>query len=305
MDAFAATRLAAGTAFLVVAAASDLRTRRVRDPLWIGLGTLGLVVVAVKFVVESAPWSAWTFAGSAALLFYAVFFGRPLTEEDGFHARSVRIAVFSVAGVMWIAPFAFRGAVPATGSTAELASTPVIIVAYQGLYRLRILHGGADAKGLMAITLLVPTYANALPFPLLMPDPRVDAALRIVFPFSLVVWVDAAIVSLAIPIGLFLFNVLRGDVAIPQAFLGYRARLDPFPAHAWLMEKITSRGEHVLVLFPKRGENPADDIARLRATGVDRAWVTPKTPFMLPLLVGFLLAFLAGNLVLAVFGLGH
>ena len=305
MDAFAATRLAAGTAFLVVAAASDFRTRRVRDPLWIGLGALGLVVLASQLVVESAPWSAWSFAGSAALLFYAVFFGRPLTEEDGFHARPVRIALFLVAGVMWIAPLAVTGAVPATGSTPAMASTPVMIVVYQALYRLRVLHGGADAKGLMAITLLVPTYPNALPFPLLVADPRVDSGLRIVFPFSLVVWVDAAIVSLAIPVGLFIFNALRRDFAIPQAFLGYRARLDALPTHAWLMERITPRGEHVLVLFPKRGENPADDIARLRAAGVDRAWVTPKTPFMVPLLIGFLLAFLVGNLLLAVLGLGR
>jgi len=305
VDAFAATRLAAGTAFLVVAAASDLRTRRVRDPLWIGLGTLGLVVLAAQLVVESAPWPAWSFAGSAALLFYTVFFGRPLTEEDGFHARPIRIAVLLIAAAMWLAPLAFAGAVPASGSTPGLASMPVMIVVYQGFYRFRVLHGGADAKGLMAITLLVPTYPNAVPFPVLMPDPRVDSVLRTVFPFSLIVWVDAALVSLAIPIGLFLFNAVRGDLAIPQAFLGYRARLDSFPAHAWLMEKMTPRGEHVLVLFPKRGENPAEDIARLRATGVDRAWVTPKTPFMLPLLVGFLLAFVAGNLLLAVLGLGR
>src|SRR5207245_1136009 len=201
--------LAHEAAFLLVAAASDFRTRRVRDPLWIGLGTLGLVVLASQLVVESAPWSAWSFAGSAALLFYAVFFGRPLTEEDGFHARPVRIALFLVAGVMWIAPLVVTGAVPATGSTPAMASTPVMIVTYQALYRLRVLHGGADAKGLMAITLLVPTYPNALPFPLLVADPRVDSGLRIVFPFSLVVWVDAAIVSLAIPVGLFIFNALR------------------------------------------------------------------------------------------------
>lgn len=305
MDAFAAARLAAGTASLVVAAASDLWTRRVRDPLWIGLGTLGLIVLAEELFVESALWPAWSFAGSAALLFYAVFFGRPLVEEDGLHARPVRIALFLAAGVLWIAPLGLAGPFPATGTTAELASTPVMIVVYQGLYRLRVLHGGADAKGLMAITLLVPTYPNAVPFPLLAPDPRLDSVLRLAFPFSLVVWVDAAIVSLAVPLALFVFNAVRGDLALPQAFLGYRARLDSFPAHAWLMEKITTRGEHVLVLFPKRGGSPADDIAQLRAAGVNRAWVTPQTPFMVPLLVGFLLAFFAGNLLVAVLGLAR
>lgn len=305
MDAFAATRLAAGTAFLVVAAASDLRTRRVRDPLWIGMGSLGLIGLAAQLVVESAPWPAWAFAGSAAVLFYAVFFGRPLIEEDGFHVRPVRIALFLVAGTLWIAALAFVGSVSAVGPVLELASAPAMIVVYQGFYRLRVLHGGADAKGLMALTLLVPTYPNVLPFPLLMPDPRVDSVLRLVFPFSLVVWVDAAIVSLAIPVGLFIFNALRGDLAIPHAFLGYRVRLDSFPEHAWLMEKITPKGDHVLVLFPKRGGRPVDEIARLRAAGVHRAWVTPQTPFMVPLLVGFLLAFVVGNLLLAVLGLGR
>jgi len=97
VDAFAATRLAAGTAFLVVAVASDFRTRRVRNLLWIGLGTFGLVILVGELLVESAPWPAWSLAGSAALLFYAIFFGRPLFDDDGFHARLGRIVLFLAA----------------------------------------------------------------------------------------------------------------------------------------------------------------------------------------------------------------
>src|SRR5213079_3749363 len=43
MDGFAVTRLVIGAGFLLVAAAADVRTRRVPDPLWIGLGSIGLV----------------------------------------------------------------------------------------------------------------------------------------------------------------------------------------------------------------------------------------------------------------------
>src|SRR3989454_11132363 len=93
VDAFAVTRLAAGTAFLVVAAASDLGARRVRNPLWIGLGTLGLVLLGTVLLVESAPWPTWSLAGSAALLFYEVFFGRPLFDEDGLHAPTGRVGL--------------------------------------------------------------------------------------------------------------------------------------------------------------------------------------------------------------------
>src|SRR2546426_4703344 len=134
---------------------------------------------------------------------------------------------------------------------------PIVVLVYQGFYRLRVLHGGADAKGLMAVALLIPVYPDALPFRVLQADARVDALLRVLFPFSLVIWVDAAILSLAVPVALLIYNAARGDLALPQALLGYRAPLNPFPAHAWLMEKITARGGPVLVLCPRGGPWPS------------------------------------------------
>lgn len=302
MDFFAATRLAIGAGFLFVAAASDLRTRRVRDPLWITLGTIGLVLLAVELAWRSAPWPLWSPTASGAILFYSVFFGQPLFDEDGFHARPVRIALLLVAVMLFVLPVGFEANV--TG-LPELASMPIMIVIYQVFYRLRVLHGGADAKALIALSLLVPMYPDALPFPLIAMNPFIDPVIRIVFPFSLVIWVDAAIVSLAVPIALLVYNAVRRDVALPQAFLGYRAPLDSLPEQVWLMERITERGDHVLVLFPKRGADMTADVARLRAAGIERAWVQPKTPFMVPLLVGFLLAFFAGNLLVGILGLGR
>jgi len=304
VDAFAATRLAAGTAFLVVAAASDLRTRRVRNPLWIGLGTLGLVILAAELLVESAPWSTWSLAGSAAVLFYAVFFGRPLFDEDGFHARPGRMGLFFAAAAMWIAPLGFAGIVASSVPIVELASMPVMLVVYQLMLRARLLAGGADAKCLMALTLLVPTYPHASPFPVFAADPRVQPAFQALFPFSFVVLVDAAVLQLVVPLGLFIYNLTRGDVGIPS-FLGYRAALDSFPKHVRLMERITDRGEHVVVLRPKRDLDPRPEILKLREAGIQRAWVTPWVPFMVPLLGGFLLAFLAANLLVAVLGAGR
>lgn len=304
MDAFAATRLVAGTAFLVVAAASDLRTRRVRNPLWIGLGTLGLVVLAVELLVESAPWPAWSLAGSAALLFYAVFFGRPLFDDNGFHLRPGRIALFLAAAAMWIASLSLAGTLASSVPIVQLASMPAMVVLYQLMLRGRLLTGGADAKCLIALTLLVPTYPEASPFPVFTADPRVQPAFQAIFPFSFVVLVDAAVLQLVVPVGLFIYNLVHGDIGI-QSFLGYRVPLDPFPKHVRLMERITDRGEHVVVLRPKRDSDPTPEIAKLRSAGVQRAWVTPWIPFMVPLLGGFLLAFFMGNLLVAVLGLAR
>ncbi|MGI0148438.1 MAG: A24 family peptidase C-terminal domain-containing protein [Thermoplasmata archaeon] len=306
MDAFAATRLLIGTAFLLVAAVSDVRTRKVRDPLWIGLGSIGLVLLAVQLALDTWDPSAAALLGSSAILFYAIFFGAPLIEEDGFHPRPLRLALFGLAAVLFVTPAAIHAASGDSlpPGTLELYSMPVMVIVYQGFYRARLLHGGADAKALIALNLLVPTYPDLTPLPVLGPDPRLEGVLRIVFPFSLVTWVDAAVLFLAVPVVLLVVNAIRGDLAFPQALLGYRVRSNSVPRHAWLMEKIDRRGDHMLVLFPKRGGNPAADLARLRDAGIDRVWVTPQIPFMVPLLGGFLLAFLVGNILLAIPRLG-
>ena len=303
MDAFAATRFAAGAGCLLVAATSDVRTRRVRDPLWIGLGTFGLVLLGAQLIGAGSPWTAWSLVGSAAILFYAVFLGKPIFDDTGFHPRPVRILLFLAASVLFFVSLGSGSSAAAGPPIAELASMPVMLVVYQLFYRVRLLHGGADTKALIALTLLIPSYPDAHPFPLLTADPRMESVVRVAFPFSLVVWVDAAIVSLGVPIGLLVYNAVRGDLAFPQAFLGYRAPLDPPPRHAWLMERITDSGEHVLVLFPKRGVDPAAQVARLQARGIKRVWVTPQIPFMAPLFVGFVLAFVMGNLLVGILGL--
>src|SRR5256886_17185787 len=88
-------------------------------------------------------------------------------------------------------------------------------------------------------------------------------------------------------------------------FRSYRAPLDPFPKHVRLMERITDRGEHVVVLRPKRDLDPMPEILKLRAAGIRRAWVTPWIPFMVPLLGGLLLAFFAGYVLVAVLGVAR
>lgn len=301
MDAFAAIRLAAGTAVLLVAAVSDVRTRKVSDRWWIILGSFGLLVSAINLVVERRDFLASALLGSAAFLFYAIFFGRPIVGEGGLHLRPARVGLFFVAAALFLLPAAVYGVSGAAlpGALLELYPMPAMIVIYQGLYWARLLHGGADAKGLIALTLLVPAYPDARPFPLFLGDPRVEGLFQLAFPFSLVVWVNALVLFLAVPVCLLLANIVRGDIAWPFSFLGYRASLDAFPRRAWLMEKLDARGEHVAVLFPRRGGDPTEDLARLRAAGIRRVWVTPQIPFIVLLFGGFLLAFLAGNLLLA------
>src|SRR2546429_6936378 len=217
MDGFAVTRLVVGGGFLLVAAVADVRTRRVPDPLWIGLGSISLVVLAVELIQDQIEADAWALLGSAGLLFFAIFYGNSLFEEDGFHARPFRLPLFLVAAVL----FAYPPVQPSSSGASlsqgllELYSMPAMILVYQLFYRARILHGGADAKALITLGLLVPTYPNMSPFPLMTLDPRVATFWRVTFPFSLVVWVDAAVPFLRVPPGLLPLKAARGGPPFP------------------------------------------------------------------------------------------
>ncbi len=306
MDAFAVARLGIGTGFLAAAAYLDLRTRRVRDPWWVALGTAGLVLLAFDIVTADDLVNDWLLLGSAAILFFAVFYGKPILDEDGVHLRPVRLLILAAAAAAWLAGLLLT--LPATSGQAfhasryvpqaQLIAMPVLLLVYQGFFQLGLLRGGADAKALMALTLLVPYYPDASPFPLIALPVSVSTAMANLFPFSLTILVNAAILFLAVPVAYLVVNVARRDFEWPQGFFGTKAALDHLPAHVWLMEKVDRHGERVAVLFPAHRADESAEIAKLKAAGADRVWVQPKVPFMVPLLVGFLLAFFVGNLML-------
>ena len=300
MDGASAARLVIGAGFLAYAALQDIRTRRVADRTWIALGSIGLLLVAFEFLTQGASLETWALLGVSAILFYAIFFGAPLFERDGFHARPLRLLLFAFAAILFLGSVVVAANAPSADAAlfARYVSMPIMVLAYQGLYQLGLLHGGADTKGLIALTLLVPVYPDVSPFPLIVLDLRVRDAIQALFPFSLVLLVNAAVLFVAVPLFNLIRNSARGTLELPQALFGRRVPIDRIPEHVWLMERITDRGEHVLVLFPKRGRDLAAEATKLRDAGVRDVWVQPKVPFMVPLFFGFLLAFFVGNLLL-------
>ena len=300
MDAFAAARLAVGAGFLAYAAASDVRTRRVHDPVWIALGTIGLVLLAVEIATSYWWVNDWLYLFSAAILFYAVFYGSPLLDEDGVHLRPARLGLFALAALLVLAS-AWWAFGPGNGDTTaylRLLTMPAMVLVYQGFYQVGLLRGGADAKALIALTLLVPLYPDVSPLPVIRGPPALATAMQGLFPFSLVVLVDAAVLMLAVPLAYLVVNVARREFEWPVGFLGTKVPIDAIPRHAWLMERIDAHGERYAVLFPSRDKDESGEIAKLRAAGATRVWVETKIPFVLLLFLGFLLAFGVGNLVL-------
>ena len=121
------------------------------------------------------------------------------------------------------------------------------------------------------------------------------------FPFAFVILVDSALLFLIVPLLFLARNAARGDVTMPRALFGYRVSLAGVPKHVWLMDRIEN-GKPVHVYFPRRAEDRDEQLRLLREHGFKRVWVTPQLPFVTAMLGGFVLAVVAGNLLLALFG---
>jgi archaeal preflagellin peptidase FlaK len=154
-----------------------------------------------------------------------------------------------------------------------------------------LIAGGADAKALLALTLLVP-----FPIRLLDSLPLWQAPV----PGSFTIFGNSLVLFLAIPIGLLVWNLAHGHARLPHALLGVKreARLVR-RGHAWPMEIVQPDGSRKTRLFASR--MPDSDVEeafeRVQALGSEKVWVTPKIPFMIPLLAGFLAAFTLGDLL--------
>ncbi|HVL88491.1 MAG TPA: A24 family peptidase C-terminal domain-containing protein [Candidatus Thermoplasmatota archaeon] len=199
--------------------------------------------------------------------------------------------------VLWIV----MASVGAVLLTVDLVSDPSLVSAapylafaplFAGfilvLYRLHLIAGGADAKALVAAAVLVPFplhLSGSLPL-LESPTPASFATLG-----------NALLAFLALPLVFFVRNLARGDLRFPHAFLGYRMEVDAAKrAHVWPMEAVVD-GKLAAVRMPSRFEWEDEDYEALRQAGVERPWVTPKVPFMVPLLAGFVLAFFVGDVL--------
>ena len=291
-------RLALGTSFLAWGAVSDLRTRRVADRVWIVMGIFATVLFAVQIAAEGDLPAMYLAIVPSVALFFSVFYGRDIVDEHGWHAAVGHITAYIAAALSAIAGWFLLAGVPG-GQAQFLAflSAAGMMLVFRLFYQLRLLRGGADAKALMAIALMVPTYPT---IPTLVPiDPRIATTLNIVFPFSFLVLLNAAFLFVFVPIALFAYNTSRRHAKLPEGLFGIRVPVDAVPKFSWLMDRIVA-GRHIVYLMPRAETNRDDDLSALREAGFSEVWVTPQVPFIVAIAIGYVLSFLVGNVLVGI-----
>lgn len=174
---------------------------------------------------------------------------------------------------------------------------PIMIVIVYVMFQMRLIFGGADAKALMALAVLIPIQPEIYGFP--MSDSTIPA-------FSWVVFFNSLLVFMFIPIGLCILNIIRRDIKFPHVFLGYKMSIEnAHETFVWPLEKFID-GKLKMVYMPKEFDMD-EELNEFERQNIKRIWVTPKIPFMIPLLIGFICAFIFGdflNVFLKLLGLG-
>jgi preflagellin peptidase FlaK len=146
------------------------------------------------------------------------------------------------------------------------------------------LFGGADAKALMVLAFLAPWPSPAA---LLAIAPALDAL------------ANGSLLMLAVPVGTLLYNLVRGDLALPAALLGRPVPIvQARAAHVWPMQRVDADGRVRWRFWQKAGLESLDaEYEALERAGRTTVWTTAKVPFLVPLAAGLALGWWPGNLV--------
>ena len=170
-----------------------------------------------------------------------------------------------------------------------------MMLAFVLMYMFDLIRGGADAKALIALAVMFPFYPHIGSLPIIQ---AVDWFGEIVFPFAFAVLVNAAIVVVFVPVVFLFMNLMARDMTFPQAVLGYRVAVGEARGRfVWLMERI-EEGKHVIYTKPKQEEDLDAELDLLAKAGIEKVWVTPKIPFIIPIFVSLILTAVFGNILL-------
>jgi preflagellin peptidase FlaK len=175
----------------------------------------------------------------------------------------------------------------------DLIFIPLFIGFIYLLFQLRLIFGGADAKALMALTILVPTQPTINQLPLweqsLMPAPWT-------------IFANSIILFLFLPLALLIYNTAKTNIRFPHMLLGYKMTIKKARTKfVWPLEKIVD-GKPKFVYMPKEFD-AENELKEFEKQGIKEIWVTPKVPFMIPLLAGFIVLFILGDIMTQIMNL--
>ncbi|MGD0816911.1 MAG: A24 family peptidase C-terminal domain-containing protein [Methanomassiliicoccales archaeon] len=289
MDWLPLVRLGIALAIACSASISDWRKREVSDAHWAAMGIAGLALLAVQIFQDNADLTYLLFLLPLAWFFFDMLVERRGMFEDGINPLPIALYLGSFVIMAFLLSQFWND-----GYMWQLLVIPILFVLIFFMYQFSIIKGGADAKALMAIALLIPKYPMIAPFPLI--HVTVDAT-QYIMPFAILVMFNAALLTLVVPLVMLFYNMFKRDVKFPAMLFGYTMEIpEARKKFVWPMEYIKD-GVLKMSVFVKSDDSTEEQINQLEAAGKTRIWVTPKIPFLIPITGSLLFSAIVGNII--------
>lgn len=162
--------------------------------------------------------------------------------------------------------------------------------------------GGADAKSLISLSIILPVYpklyVSGVGFPV--NKPLIDL-------FAFGIFGNAVLLTIVVPFGLAVYNLAKMGFHIDKPayiFIGYKAKITELAGrHIKLIENFEVVDGAVKCHFKRGGieinEEVISELKTLSDMGLikEEIWVTPGLPFMIPITLGFFVAVFYGDLI--------
>ena len=296
---------------LALAARSDYSTLKVKDRLWMNWTVPAIALLVLEMAIIET--SLFNFYMSAALLAMASLSitGPPdLSQSLGWSGNEFSLAIVYVIGLAGL----IGGAVysmdtnfvdlvlgdesPEITLWWGLLGAILTMTLYLSAWKLGLIQGGADVKGLILVTMAFPTWAF-LPEPPFSPEESVFS-----IPPSMAMFLWAGTAFLIAPPILFLQNAARGNLSsISDIKMAWHATKMPISdmgeRPSWLLTDVIEHegGSRVINRILPSGKSPTtedsgDTLEKLESMGIESVWVASKHPFlvylflaMVPLLI--------------------
>ncbi|RPG77117.1 MAG: hypothetical protein CBE08_000845 [Euryarchaeota archaeon TMED248] len=290
------------------AAWMDNKERRVPNEHWMVWVKPALFIWALDLMAQNADWSIYLTASAVVAYASTAIIGRP-TFSDVLAGSKIDIIVslwylISLGGIIGGA-MKYGDVSPidvlignSTGNTSLWWSTLSVLLTILIIdlaWRFRLIHGGADAKALMLVAILIPNW-NTMP---LISDNTLDSVVALPPALALLMW--GGLTFLLIPVVLFIKNLYHSNISsISDLRLSWHAskmKLEKvFDSHVWLLTSVMDLPDGSSKVYHKSRaprRTPSDEqlqlaIKKLEEHDVDEVWISYKLPllvFLFPVII--------------------
>ena len=291
------TRLGVLLLALGIAAWLDHKERRVPNQFWITWSKPAIFLWVLDLLNSEAEW--YVFATAAGMVAYAsiAVIGRPSIKDiRAGNSLDILVSFWYVIGILGV----IQGLLLHTdesilriisGDGSEEAMlwwstfavfVPIFLV--DMAWRMRLIHGGADCKGLMWVAILVPSWTS---IPIQFPEAMENSVIAMPPAIALLVW--GGLSFLFLPIIMVFKNLKEGNTNLKLIWHAQRMDVDDvMNNHVWLLTSIAEMpsGEKKIVhstRAPRKTptkEKLQAEIDLLKENGVSQVWITKKYPLL-------------------------